>query len=94
MNPHLQHELLVADGHRVPVSAWVPQNPGGPSAILQVLHGLGEHSGRYDRFAKQCCERGLVLIAHDHRGHGSACAPSMLGYFADRGGWEWAEEHA
>jgi alpha-beta hydrolase superfamily lysophospholipase len=88
VNPHLQHELLVADGHRVPVSAWVPQNPGAPSAILQVLHGLGEHSGRYDRFAKHCCERGLALIAHDHRGHGSACAPSMLGYFADRRGWD------
>ena len=88
MNPHSRHELLAADGHRIPIRLWVPQNRPAPSATLQVLHGLGEHSGRYHRFAGHCCERGLAVVAHDHRGHGVTCAPSMLGHFADRRGWD------
>jgi alpha-beta hydrolase superfamily lysophospholipase len=88
MNPHLRHELLAADDHRIPIRIWVPQKRDAPSAILQVLHGLGEHSGRYSRFAGYCCEHGLAVVAHDHRGHGVACEPSMLGHFADRQGWE------
>jgi len=94
VNPHLRHELLAADGHPIPVTGWVPRNFEAPSAIVQVLHGLGEHSGRYDRFARHCCERGFTVFAHDHRGHGAACRPSMLGHFADGSGWDKVVEDA
>ena len=57
------------DGYGVPIAAqaWVPEDP---RATLQVLHGIGEHSGRYDRFARALAARGFAVFAEDHRGHG------------------------
>lgn len=37
---------------------------------LIIVHGLGEHSGRYDAFAKRWASMGWQVIAWDHRGHG------------------------
>ncbi len=79
-----RHETLVApDGHDIHTQLWVPD--GQPSAIIQILHGLGEHSDRYARFAAKAVERGFAVCIHDHRGHGSRC--EHLGHFADTGGW-------
>jgi alpha-beta hydrolase superfamily lysophospholipase len=54
-------------------------------AIIQILHGLGEHAPRYARFAQACNSKGLAVVAHNHRGHG---ASEGLGHFADIDGWE------
>jgi alpha-beta hydrolase superfamily lysophospholipase len=37
---------------------------------LQLVHGAGEHSSRYDRFAKLAVASGYAVYATDHRGHG------------------------
>ncbi|HEU5210563.1 MAG TPA: alpha/beta hydrolase [Longimicrobiales bacterium] len=44
----------------------VPQ----PRAALVVVHGLGEHSGRYERFAQAMTASGVSTYAFDQRGHG------------------------
>ena len=54
---------------------------------MQILHGLAEHAGRYERFAAAANKQGYTVVAHDHRGHGPKCAPHRLGHFADRQGW-------
>lgn len=41
-----------------------------PRAIVQLLHGVGEHAGRYDRLAKELNAAGYAVVADDHRGHG------------------------
>ena len=41
-----------------------------PRAALLVVHGLGEHSGRYDRFAEAMTASGVSTYALDLRGHG------------------------
>jgi alpha-beta hydrolase superfamily lysophospholipase len=41
-----------------------------PRAALQIVHGLGEHSGRYAHVAKRLNAHGISVRAHDHRGHG------------------------
>jgi alpha-beta hydrolase superfamily lysophospholipase len=74
-----------ADGHRIRVRRWVSSTGARLPVVVQVLHGLGEHIGRYERFATACCERGFALIGHDHRGHGPDGNPP--GHFADRSGW-------
>ena len=52
---------------------WSPEDR--PRAIVQILHGLGEHVRRYDRLARTLCARGFVVYAHDHRGHGASRIP-------------------
>jgi alpha-beta hydrolase superfamily lysophospholipase len=56
-------------------------------AVVHVLHGLAEHSGRYGRFAKALAAQGFHVYAHDHRGHGLTRAPDAAqGRFAAAGG--------
>jgi alpha-beta hydrolase superfamily lysophospholipase len=39
-------------------------------AVLLVVHGLGEHAGRYDEFASRMASCGITTFAFDLRGHG------------------------
>jgi alpha-beta hydrolase superfamily lysophospholipase len=39
-------------------------------AVLLVVHGLGEHAGRYDEFASRMASFGIATFAFDLRGHG------------------------
>ena len=80
---HQQQILAAADGHDVHVRVWKPQGDAG--CMIQVLHGLGEHSDRYARFAGVAVERGYAVCAHDHRGHGGH--GDEPGHFADAAGW-------
>lgn len=78
--------LTVADGTRLRVRRLSPAHP--PKAIVQIAHGLAEHSARYRRFAETLARHGFAVIAHDHRGHGeTAASPADLGFFAERDGW-------
>ena len=53
---YYQHETLVAaEGHDIHTQLWVPE--GQPSCVIQILHGLGEHSDRYARVAAKAVER-------------------------------------
>ena len=66
-----QHKLTADDDHFVKISDWCPANGSAPLAVIQVLHGLGEHTARYERFAKACNDNRLIVVAHNHRGHGA-----------------------
>ncbi len=68
---------------------WEPD--GATRATLQIVHGMGEHAGRYARFAERCCAAGFEVFAADTRGHGrSLVAPRLLGHLGDRDGWNGA----
>lgn len=41
-----------------------------PRAVVQLLHGVGEHALRYDRLARELNAAGYAVVADDHRGHG------------------------
>jgi alpha-beta hydrolase superfamily lysophospholipase len=59
-----------------------------PKAVVQVSHGMAEHSARYARLAKTLTERGYTVYASDHRGHGkTASTPNELGFFSEHDGW-------
>lgn len=64
---------------------WSPAGP--PRAALMIAHGLAEHGGRYARLAAALTATGIVVYAHDHRGHGPACPPADLAFFAEQNGW-------
>lgn len=77
--------LRADDGRLIPVRRWGAGD--SPRAVIQVLHGLGEHAGRYERFARACNAAGISVVAHDHRGHGIRKDDPAHGLFADRNGW-------
>ena len=71
------------DGRRVALLTRVPVGRE-PRAVVQILHGLSEHCGRYARFADELAACGFAVVAHDHRGHDGE---SLAGHFADADGW-------
>ncbi|MEC3880831.1 alpha/beta hydrolase [Parapedobacter sp. 10938] len=59
------------------------QPPGGAiKAVVLILHGMQEHSGRYERFANYLKARGYAVLTYDHIGHGrTAKTEAELGFF-------------
>lgn len=79
-------ELLISDGHRVFVRIYEPV--GEVIGRFHILHGMGEHGGRYDAFASMLCEQGYFVTMHDHRGHGKTAEMNgKLGFMADENGF-------
>ena len=38
--------------------------------VLVIVHGLGEHSGRYQSVVETFTQEGFSVYGYDHRGHG------------------------
>ncbi|MFX1294897.1 MAG: alpha/beta hydrolase [Promethearchaeota archaeon] len=49
--------------------AWIPKNP---KAIVQIIHGFGEHSGRYLNVVTKLVPFGYAIYINDQRGHGKS----------------------
>ena len=61
--------LNSSDGTRLAYRAW--PKPGA-QVTFAVVHGHGEHSGRYQRFAEGMAKHGMATYAVDLRGHGES----------------------
>jgi alpha-beta hydrolase superfamily lysophospholipase len=85
-----RHVLATPDTHDIHLRIWHPDSEF--AGVIQLLHGLGEHVSRYERFAASANARGFVVCAHDHRGHGGHYATA--GYFADSNGWDLVVDDA
>ena len=55
------------DGKNVVLTYWETESP---KAVVQILHGMSEHMGRYDAFANYLVTRGYAVVGDDHRAHG------------------------
>lgn len=53
-----------------------------PKAVVYLIHGIGEHAGRYNHVAKYFNDAGLVLMSMDLRGHGKS--PGKRGHIQAR----------
>jgi acylglycerol lipase len=67
---HQEGTLTGARGSRIYYQFWLPE--GQPKAVLLVVHGLGEHSGRYGNVVNYFVPRGYGVYALDHYGHGKS----------------------
>ncbi len=66
---HQELELATADGQLLYAQQWLPQGID-IRGVVCLVHGMGEHSGRYHGVAEVLTAAGWMVMAHDQRGHG------------------------
>lgn len=67
---------------RIHAVKWVPDTD--PRGIFIIVHGMAEHIGRYEAFAEFMCNKGFVVAANEHLGHGGSVSQGPKGYFCKR----------
>src|SRR5690606_13087284 len=65
--------LEVQPGNRKYVHHWWPAQ--SPWTNVGIVHGLGEHGGRYHPLARSLVSAGLSVTAFDQQGHGRSPEP-------------------
>ena len=66
---------------RVHVRRWPAEDP---KRLVVLVHGYGEHIGRYDRVAEALVGNGAAVYADDLAGHGRSAGERVLvEYFED-----------
>ncbi len=74
------------DGKIIYVHKWSSKTQA--VGVVQIAHGMAEHSARYQKFAEFLTNRGFIVYANDHRGHKKTeGSVENLGFFADENGW-------
>lgn len=71
--------FTASDGENLAVYDW--PRPDAARATVLLVHGLGEHAGRYDALAQRLGAWGCAVRGYDHYGHGESGGP--------RGGLPW-----
>jgi alpha-beta hydrolase superfamily lysophospholipase len=70
---HSEGKFRSSDGQELYWQSW--QLEGDPKAVFAIVHGYGEHSGRYLNPVNYFAPRGYRLYAYDLRGHGQSPGP-------------------
>lgn len=61
-----------AAGRRLFRRSWLPE---APDRAVLLVHGFGEHCGRYEAMGSWLADRGCAVHGYDHRGHGRSEGP-------------------
>lgn len=85
-----------SDAHGVVIVYDVHPAEGTVRGVVQLLHGVGEHAGRYGALVSALNAAGFTVYADDHRGHGRTGLrqhedPAKLGRLG-KGGMRAAKE--
>ncbi len=67
---YFESSLQSKDGLKLYVQGWEPEKQ--PRAVVALIHGHGEHTGRYAHVGEAFCEAGFALAGFDLRGHGNS----------------------
>lgn len=79
------------DGVDIFLNIW--NNVSNPKGVVQIFHGMAEHSNRYDDFACFLNQKGYIVYANDHRGHGNSLGQNdVLGYIGENGFYNIVED--
>jgi acylglycerol lipase len=71
--PAILSHVRAADGTDLLLRHWAPDvSARVPWASVLLVHGLGEHSGRYEHVGDRMAAAGLDVHAYDHRGNGGS----------------------
>lgn len=79
---HREGDLKGAGDAQIHYKMWLPEQ--APRALIVLVHGAAEHSGRYQRFAEHFLQHGYATAALDHIGHGrSEGQPGFISNFSE-----------
>jgi len=79
---HIEGKFIGVRNTQIFYQAWLPE--GDVKAVLPIVHGLGEHSGRYLNVVNHFVPLGYVVYGLDHIGHGkSGGAREFVEHFDD-----------
>ncbi|UCG54724.1 MAG: lysophospholipase [Dehalococcoidia bacterium] len=67
---HTESHFFGCNGNNLYYQYWLPA--GQQKAVLIIVHGLAEHSGRYNNVIKHFVPRGYAAYTFDYRGHGKS----------------------
>ena len=67
---HIEFEKSSFDGLRLYFQGW--QSEHELKGVISLVHGLGEHSGRYSTWAGLLNQAGYTVLSYDLRGHGKS----------------------
>ncbi|MBA3647940.1 MAG: alpha/beta hydrolase [Chitinophagales bacterium] len=67
---HSELSWTASNGKKIFAQYWKPDTP--PIALVCMVHGFGEHSGRYAHVAKFFSDNGIAMVAYDMIGHGKS----------------------
>lgn len=68
----------------LPAMLWQPE--GEMKALLQITHGMTEHIGRYEDFAREMTAKGIAVAGFDLRGHGRNSGNKAVASFGEGAG--------
>ncbi|OYU44369.1 MAG: alpha/beta hydrolase [Burkholderiales bacterium PBB4] len=64
--------FVASDGDNVVIQDWPLANAADLRGVVIVVHGLGEHAGRYDHVARRLNSWGFAVRGYDQYGHGES----------------------
>lgn len=67
---HIEGKFTGRNNYNLYRQAWLPD--GIPAAVLIVVHGIAEHSGRYANLVNYFVPKGYAVYSFDLRGHGKS----------------------
>ncbi|MBA3342970.1 MAG: alpha/beta hydrolase [Gemmatimonadaceae bacterium] len=82
MSQHAETKFAGSGGVELYAQSWTPA--GDTHAVVPIVHGIGEHSGRYANLVEYLTSHDFTVFGFDHRGHGRS--PGRRGHVA-----RWSE---
>jgi alpha-beta hydrolase superfamily lysophospholipase len=64
--------FIASDGENLAIQDWLPQRGEAVRGMVLIVHGLGEHAGRYDTLANRLNAWGFAVRGYDQWGHGES----------------------
>jgi alpha-beta hydrolase superfamily lysophospholipase len=64
--------FITSDGLHLAIQDWMPPPGAAVRGLVLLVHGLGEHAGRYEKLAEQLNHWGFAVRGYDQHGHGES----------------------
>jgi alpha-beta hydrolase superfamily lysophospholipase len=64
--------FVASDGDNVVIQDWPLDSDVALRGVVILVHGLGEHAGRYDHVARKLNDWGFAVRGYDQCGHGES----------------------